>query len=912
VTADEQVPPGDLAGSFSAAASQLGLPAHACVAVAGASQSGLSASRVAGMPAVLLGEGLPSQGSASPPVAIYPSLKGLTVAGLQALSYSSPGPQLPTSSRQQGSAAANSSVGWLDQSVGLPAGYRTTRRELLKLLPLGGALGCVWVAATRFKAMSFASPQALINAVVPSGPDPATLSPSAGSERVQAFKRYILELEGRGGGKAVPDFPFGLDWLNTSGPLSLKRQLKGKLVVLDFWTYCCINCMHVLPDLAAIEKRFCGGEGSRTSVAVVGVHSAKFDNEKNSDAIRDAVLRYNIEHPVVNDGRMQMWGALGVSSWPTLAVVSPKGRLIAMLVGEGHRADLEDLLEAGLQVYGEAGLLDDTPLPLALERNRPAGPPSPLRYPGKLAVDAAGGRLFITDSNNHRIVVTTLDGRFLEHIGGNGAALVDGSYESAAFNRPQGLAYSSTLNSLFVADTENHALRCVDLSNRTVTTLAGDGTKGGDYRGGGRGRTQQLNSPWDVLLVEPGSTSGAAGSGATLYIAMAGTHQIWSHDVASGVTQRFSGTGAERNQNGSTALTTSWAQPSGLALLNPRSMAGAESGVLVVADSESSSVRALDLSTGGASPLAGGDPFFSDNLFRFGDQDGAGADALLQHPLAVCTLEDGTVLVADSYNHRIKVLEPDTCRVTTLVGGGRPGFKDGSGTNALLSEPAGLVAGPPGSGKVYVADTNNSQIRVLDVASKTLSTLQLSGVPPPRQDPFSVPVSEFGAFGASSSGAPPAPAGAKVVPGQLAVVAGSGGQQEGSLVLRLVLPEGYHLTKGAGSGFTTQVYGSEAGQLEVRPGKGLLPDTPTPTLNLKYKWSGSSSSGGKPSAVLRVLSKVYFCVDGGACLFEEVCFDISIQPSADVSSTGLVLEHALSAGAALASEDQLLGMGLSS
>ncbi|GIL63415.1 hypothetical protein Vafri_17433, partial [Volvox africanus] len=295
-------------------------------------------------------------------------------------------------------------------------------------------------------------------------------------------------------------------------------------------------------------------------VTVVGVHSAKFDNEKDSSAIRAAVLRYDISHPVVNDRSMSVWAALGVSSWPTLAVVSPRGRLIAMLSGEGHRQDLEDLITAALQFYGEKGQLDgSTPLPLALERNKtqPGAAASPLRYPGKIASDVAGGRLFISDSNNHRILVTDLNGRFIEQIGGNGPALGDGSFDSAALNRPQGLTFSPRRNQLFVADTENHAVRCCDLVAKTVVTLAGNGNKGRDYRGGRGGSAQPLNSPWDVEL---------DASEDYLYIALAGQHQIWDLELSSGTAALFSGSGAERNQNGPTPFTTSWAQPSGLSL----------------------------------------------------------------------------------------------------------------------------------------------------------------------------------------------------------------------------------------------------------------------------------------------------------------------------------------------------------
>lgn len=194
----------------------------------------------------------------------------------------------------------------------------------------------------------------------------------------------------------------------------------------------------------------------------------------------------------------------------------------------------------------------------ALERDKQAAVANtPLRFPGKLAVDERGGRLFIADSSNHRIIATDLSGAFLAQAGGRGSGLVDGPVASAAFNRPQGLAYCRARDRLYVADTESHAVRCVDWTAGTVSTLAGNGIKGGDVVGGGRRGAQQLNSPWDVVVAD---------SGRRLLVAMAGQHQIWELDVDSGVCAALSGTGAERNQNGATGATTAWAQPSGLAL----------------------------------------------------------------------------------------------------------------------------------------------------------------------------------------------------------------------------------------------------------------------------------------------------------------------------------------------------------
>ncbi|RCV45112.1 hypothetical protein SETIT_9G426900v2 [Setaria italica] len=572
-------------------------------------------------------------------------------------------------------------------------GLLGSRREILRYGSLGIAVSCVFVAVRNWKAMQFASPKGLLNFFT--GGSSSIFVNNEGeslSSRAQQIKKYLADFESGGSATYVPEFPRKLDWLNTA-PLQFGRDLKGKVVLLDFWTYCCINCMHVLPDLEFVEKKY-----KDKPFTVVGVHSAKFDNEKDLDAIRNAVLRYNITHPVVNDGDMYLWRELGVNSWPTFVLIGPNGKVLAQISGEGHRKDLDDVVGAALEFYEERKLLQNDPLPLALEKDKDSRLlTSPLKFPGKLALDVENNRLFISDSNHNRIVVTNLEGQFICQVGSSEEGLLDGSFDAALFNRPQGLAYNSKKNVLYVADTENHALREINFVDETVRTLAGNGTKGSDYKGGGQGTDQVLNSPWDVCY-DP--------SQETVYIAMAGQHQIWKHNIRDGVTKVLSGDGYEKNLNGSSATSTSFAQPSGISL-------APELQELFVADSESSSIRAVNLKTGGSRLLAGGDPVFAENLFRFGDYDGTGSDVLLQHPLGVVYASDNQVYVADSYNHKIKRLDPVTRKVTTVAGTGRAGYKDGPGLSAQLSEPAGLVE--VGEGRLLVADTNNSAIRKLAV-----------------------------------------------------------------------------------------------------------------------------------------------------------------------------------------------------
>uniref|UniRef100_A0A0E0GLH6 Thioredoxin domain-containing protein n=1 Tax=Oryza nivara TaxID=4536 RepID=A0A0E0GLH6_ORYNI len=404
------------------------------------------------------------------------------------------------------SAPSTNSASSIDDSR---EGLVGSRRNILRYGSLGIAVSCLIYTTRNWKAMQFVSPKGLLNYFT--GGNSSIFASNEGEQltsRVQQIKKYLADFETGGSATCVPEFPRKLDWLNTA-PLQFGRDLKGRVVLLDFWTYCCINCMHVLPDLEFIEKKY-----KDKPFTVVGVHSAKFDNEKDLEAIRNAVLRYNITHPVVNDGDMYLWRELGVNSWPTFVVIGPNGKVLAQISGEGHRKDLDDVVGAALEFYEENKLLQNSSLPLALEKDKDSRLlASPLKFPGKLAID----------------VVTNLEGEFICQIGSSEEGLLDGTFDTASFNRPQGLAYNSKKNILYVADTENHALRLSkhwrEMERKALIT-----------------EEEVLNSPWDVCY-DP--------SKETLYIAMAGQHQIWKHNTLDGVTEVLSGDGYERNLNGS-------------------------------------------------------------------------------------------------------------------------------------------------------------------------------------------------------------------------------------------------------------------------------------------------------------------------------------------------------------------------
>ncbi|RUS85841.1 hypothetical protein EGW08_006393 [Elysia chlorotica] len=510
----------------------------------------------------------------------------------------------------------------------------------------------------------------------------------------------------------VPEFSKGLDWLNVSEELSLDKHLKGKLVILDFFTYCCINCMHILPDLEAVEEQFPSSAG----VAVVGVHSAKFLNEKVTANITSAILRYNIQHPVVNDEGAELWQALAVSCWPTLLFVGPNGQLLYSVAGEGHREKVIAFLKVATDHY--SGKLNKSDLPMKLEKDKI--PSSNLSFPGKVAIWSSKQCIVISDTGNHRVVVTDLQGIVKHVIGTAQSGFQDGDSDHAKFSSPQGVACDN--NSIYVADTGNHAIRQIvfEANQTKVTTLAGTGHQGTDKIGGKTYTSQELASPWDLVLSKTPD-----GNTDVLLIAMAGSHQIWVYFLAdghwyknvahsAGTCIRFAGSGLEENRNNAYPEKASFAQPSGLALSPKMSR-----NTLYIADSESSSVRSISLDNCKVSNIAGGERDPS-NLFAFGDKDGKGYDAKLQHPLGVTLLGDN-LIVADSYNHKIKCVDLNTGVCETLAGTGSPGVTVNQGDLKLcqFNEPGGLSSDADKK-LIYIADTNNHAIKVLDLEKKSL------------------------------------------------------------------------------------------------------------------------------------------------------------------------------------------------
>jgi sugar lactone lactonase YvrE/thiol-disulfide isomerase/thioredoxin len=433
------------------------------------------------------------------------------------------------------------------------------------------------------------------------------------------------ELTGRGG------------WLNTGGEQLSLARLRGKIVLLDFWTFCCVNCLHVLDELRPLEEKY------SDVLVTVGVHSPKFVHEAEHAAVVAAVERYGVHHSVLDDPDLATWNQYAVRAWPTLTVVDPEGYVVAQMSGEGHGHALDALLADLVAEHVAKGTLH--------RGDGPYVPPAPreglLWFPGKALV-LGDGTLLVSDTAHHSLVHLEADGETpLRRIGDGTRGLVDG--DAPRFSEPNGLCLlppdvaAVVGYDVVVADTVNHAIRSLDTSTWHVGTLAGTGAQWmqGEPTSGAAHEIA-LSSPWDSAWYDGG-----------LVVATAGVHRLDRIDLAAGTIAPFAGTTNEGIVDGE--LAQAWfAQTSGLAV-------SADGDTLWLVDSETSALRRVR--NGLVTTEVG------KGLFDFGLRDGPADEALLQHPLGVAVLPDGSVAVADTYNGAVRRFDPSTRVVTTTATG---------------------------------------------------------------------------------------------------------------------------------------------------------------------------------------------------------------------------------------------------
>ncbi|KAL6423694.1 hypothetical protein ACFW04_010296 [Cataglyphis niger] len=517
-------------------------------------------------------------------------------------------------------------------------------------------------------------------------------------------------------GVEIQDFAKGLEWYNVSEGLSFAQHLKKKIVLLDFFTYCCINCMHVLGELEEVEKKISIDDG----LVVIGIHSAKFTNERSSKNVLSAVQRYNIAHPVVNDVTLKMWYNMGITCWPSLVMLGPSGQPLAVFVGEDHKDEILLYAKVMIAYFRSINQISNHTLPIKSANHLLPVFKDGLLFPGKLITFFCeqGTKLIISDSGNNRIIIANEHGEVENYIGGCNQGFKDGNFKNARFNSPQGICKLN--NTFYVADSNNHAIRKIDLIDETVSTIAGLGLKGHDRHGGKHSINQLLSSPWDVAIYHHESEYNKV---PILLIAMAGTHQIWAlfledtiwwkeKRYPAGTCIAIVGTGQEQNRNNTYPHAAGLAQPSGIAVAQ-------EEKIAFFADSESSTIRQLHLDNGQVSAVCGGDKNPA-NLHAFGDVDGKKYSAKLQHPLGIAwDWLTKRIFIADTYNHKIKTVDPATGYCKTLFGAGKPDHA------FSFNEPSGLAISL-NCKVLYVADTNNHAVKIIDLKNEKISTMVIS------------------------------------------------------------------------------------------------------------------------------------------------------------------------------------------
>jgi len=522
----------------------------------------------------------------------------------------------------------------------------------------------------------------------------------------------------------APDLDRVGTWLGTDRPLLFRGALQGRVVLLDFWTSGCVNCLHALPVYRALEERFRG-----QPFQVVGIHSGKFDAEKEVSAVAEAMARNGIDHPVGTDSDHVVWDQYAIRGWPTAVLVDARGYAVAWFRGEPELGKLTAWVQAALDDGRARGVLAAGPA----EFRRPGpGETGPLAFPGKVLA-LSGGGLAVADSGHHRLLLLDAAGKLVRAVGSGLEGFSDGPADVASFRSPQGLAERD--GALYVADTGNHAVRSVDLLSGRVETLAGTGRKGeGAIQPAADARTVSLRSPWDLTFL-----------GDTLWIAMAGSHQLWRLDVRSGVLSAGAGSGREGLDDGPLAEAT-FAQPSGLAT---------DGHVIYVADSEASAIRRVDPAAGTVRTLAG------EGLFDAGLRDGPLARARFQHPQGLA-LDRGVLWVSDTFNGAVRRISLPDGQVSTVARG--------------LAQPGGLTVT---AGRLVVADTDHHRLVTPTPGTGAVAPVPLTGVAPPSVRGVERPVLATRALPLQHL--------------EDAPVASGGGE----LVLEVRLPEGHTFTAGA-------------------------------------------------------------------------------------------------------------------
>lgn len=467
------------------------------------------------------------------------------------------------------------------------------------------------------------------------------------------------ELIGRGG------------WVNTGGRQLSLQELRGRVVLLDFWTSACVNCMHVMEELRELEERY-----DPDQLTIIGVHSPKFEHETDHDAVVAATERHGLDHAVLDDPDMATWRAYGIRAWPTLVVIDQEGYVKYVAAGERQLPALIKVIDHLLASQRHHAQDHES-----ARGQASAGAALDIRYPSKVA-QMADGTFLLANTGNHNILqISTDHTKIIRAIGSGKRGAKDGALEEAQFSEPTAaLVLRDDLAAklpydIIVADRGNHALRSVSMRTGEVRTLA-----------------TGVMSPWDIEYWPAIDR---------LVIAVAGRHYLAAMDLQSGNISVLAGSGREGIRDGRPDQ-AEFAQTSGLAA-EP-----GPTGSLWIIDAETSALRRAW--TDGKNVRV--ETAIGSGLFDFGHKDGPARGALLQHPQGLSLDQRGNVLIADTFNGAVRLYVPATAQVSTIADG--------------LKEPTDLL--PVGTGALVV-ESAASRLVMVDLEKAHESAPRQAAVP---------------------------------------------------------------------------------------------------------------------------------------------------------------------------------------
>jgi len=497
-------------------------------------------------------------------------------------------------------------------------------------------------------------------------------------ERSSNEKESTIETEQISKARAVA-FPDSLQWLNTSYPLTLS-DFKDKFLLLSFWTSSSMICtgqLEMLKELNSVHRE----------LAIVIVHSGKYDPERFTHNVRSAVIEHEIPFPVINDSAFTLWDQYGVEAWPTNILINPDQEIVLQSTGVQIKGDIDANIELYDGKTSEIGAVSGNEINTFQQ--------SLLVFPTFIENDGSFS-LFISETLGHRIIQTDFNNTFEHSIGTGNKGFKDGDKRIARFNSPHGMAFHPLDSILYIADTGNDAIRAYHMKTGEVSTVMGNGERSLVIPELVVEKSHGLNQPTGLELV-----------GNDLYIAMTGWNQIWKLDTKTGMAVPVAGSGEFGFTDGKDLEST---------LAEPYGITRDAEGVLYFTELQSSAVRTLK--KGKVSTLIGS------GIFEYGDIDGKSKDVLIQGPAGI-EYYDEMLYVADQYNHKIKAVDPFNGRTETFLGSGKQGYKNGAKSQMEFNFPAGLTVLRD---QLFIADKYNHLVRQYDLNEEYIKSYEFSNL----------------------------------------------------------------------------------------------------------------------------------------------------------------------------------------